>query len=233
MVYYRFDEAFVSIEPSFPLESCDLMVNFRFVDLFDLMVNFRFVGFTLIQYWSCYFLLKAGKIPTTLYTLGFGDLRIRNQTVASLPIYYRNSVHPTQLRKLSIHFQHNSKNNFENKTMHLSTATMKPPATASILHHDMFQFKTIPESCFYSVISNQSPKPLNSIISNHTTKRLHCSFKWSCFVTILSLSKKSVETITQKHKSFFHYPKKNLFISNRNHPSFCDHATLQSQTTTQ
>jgi hypothetical protein len=24
-----------------------------------------------------------------------------------------------------------------------------------------------------------------------------------------------------------------LFISNQNHPSFCDHATLQSQTTTQ
>ena len=81
MVYYRFDDeafvsmrAFVSIDPSFPLET------------FDLMVNFCFVGFTLIQYWSCYFLLKASKIPTTLYTLGFGDLRIPTKTVASLPV---------------------------------------------------------------------------------------------------------------------------------------------------
>ena len=122
--------------------------------------------------------------------------------------------------------------------MHLSTATMKLPTTASILHHDMFQFKTIPESCFNSVISNQSLKLLNSIISNH--RRNVCTAVsngvvslQSCFVTILSLSKNSVKSITQKHKSFFHYPTKNLFISNQNHPSFCHHATIQSQTTTQ
>ena len=114
MVYYRFDEAFVSIDPSFPLET------------FDLMVNFRFVGFTLIQYWSCYFLLKASKIPTTLYVhtgiWGFEDSK-------------QNRCKPASLFKVTIEilYTQHSCENFQSISNTTQRVTLKIKRCTSLL----------------------------------------------------------------------------------------------------